>query len=213
MGWAVRDNGGPGNLVSSSISISNYEAGFRIVQGITTVAGTYTGGSDRVSDWTRYARSRHAATPAMLTTLPVTVTISAFLGILTASSTVKRFGTLEWNPITMLQLLQATDYTAACRAGTFFAGLGLLSITIFVNYTQNCVSSGMDMAMLMPRYLSRRRGAMLLSILGILAQPWRFLTQATTFLTVLGSFGVFMSPAAAVLMSDYWLVRKGKWVA
>lgn len=111
----------------------------------------------------------------------------------------------------MIQSVQQMMYTPACRAGTFFAGLGLLSVTIFVNYTQNCVSSGMDLAMLAPKYLSRRRGSIIFSILGIIAQPWRFLTQAETFITVLSSFGVFMSPAAAVLMSDFWLVRKTKW--
>ena len=45
----------------------------------------------------------------------------------------------------------------------------------------------------------------------VLANPWRFLTQAETFITVLSSFGVFMSPAAAVLVVDFWLVRKQKW--
>lgn len=36
--------------------------------------------------------------------------------------------------------------------------------------------------------------------------------QATTFITVLSSFGVFMSPAAAILVVDFWLVRKQKWI-
>ena len=92
-----------------------------------------------------------------------------------------------------------------------FAGVGLLFVTVFINYTQNCVSSGMDMAMLIPRYLSRRRGSLVFSLLGVLANPWRFLTQAETFITVLSSFGVFMSPAAAVLVADFWLVRRTRW--
>ncbi|RDW95060.1 hypothetical protein BP5796_00823 [Coleophoma crateriformis] len=211
MGWAVAANHGPGNLVSPAIAITKYEAGFKMVQGITSIAGTYTGGSDRVSDWTRYAKSRHAATPAMLTCLPITVTLTALAGVITTSATTHYLGTVQWNPLIMLQGVQQTMYTPGCRAGTFFAGLGLLSVTIFVNYTQNCVSSGMDLAMLAPKYLSRRRGSIIFSILGIIAQPWRFLTQAATFITVLSSFGVFMSPAAAVLMSDFWLVRRTKW--
>jgi NCS1 family nucleobase:cation symporter-1 len=43
-------NGGhAGNLVAPAISLTKAEAGFRVIQGITSVAGTYTGGSDRVS--------------------------------------------------------------------------------------------------------------------------------------------------------------------
>jgi NCS1 family nucleobase:cation symporter-1 len=207
----VQENGGsPGNLVSPAIVLTRTETNFRIVQGITSVAGTYTGGSDRVSDWTRYSRKRHSYTPAVFS-LALSVILTALVGIITASALTARFGIVQWNPLISLQTIQAEQYTATCRAGTFFAGLGLLTLTIFVNYTQNCVSSGMDMAMLFPKYLSQRRGAVIFSILGILAQPWRFLTQATTFITVLSSFGVFMSPAAAILTIDFWLIRKQKW--
>lgn len=211
MGWAVHANGGAGNLVSPAIEVPQSQVGFLMVQGITSIAGTYTGGSDRVSDWTRYAKHRHSPTLAQLTALPLTVTLVALIGIITTSATAEMFGTVQWNPLVMLQILQAEYYTAACRAGTFFAGVGLLSVTVFINYTQNCVSSGMDVAMLVPRYVSRRRGSIIFSILGILAQPWRFLTQATTFIVVLSSFGVFMSPAAAILTVDFWLVRKTIW--
>ncbi|KAF2832563.1 putative nicotinamide riboside transporter 1, partial [Ophiobolus disseminans] len=211
MAWAVHANGGsPGDLVSPAIKLSRAEAGFRVVQGITSVAGTYTGGTDRVSDWTRYGRSRHTSTPAIIT-LAVTVILTALVGIISTSALAQRYGMLQWNPLLTLQYIQQENYTPTCRAGTFFAGLGLLSVTVFVNYTQNCVSSGMDVAMLYPRYITQRRGALIFSILGVLANPWRFLTQASTFITVLSSFGVFMAPAAAILVVDFWLVRRTRW--
>lgn len=211
MGWAISANGGPGDLVSPAVAVPKSQVGFLMVQGITSVAGTYTGGSDRVSDWTRYARSRHAPTLAQLTALPVTVTLVALVGIIATSATGELLGSTQWNPMIMLQEVQVTWYTPACRAGTFFAGVGLLFVTVFINYTQNCVSSGMDVAMLIPRYVSRRRGSIIFSILGVLANPWRFLTQAETFITVLSSFGVFMSPAAAILVVDFWLIRRCNW--
>lgn len=139
MAWAVHANGGPGNIVGPAIEVPASKVGFLMVQGITSVAGTYTGGSDRVSDWTRYGKHRHSPTLAQLTALPLTVTLVAFIGIITTSATSQMFGTVQWNPLIMLQLVQAQSYTAACRAGTFFAGLGLLCVTVFVNYTQNCV--------------------------------------------------------------------------
>ncbi|ORX95917.1 permease for cytosine/purines, uracil, thiamine, allantoin-domain-containing protein [Clohesyomyces aquaticus] len=211
MGWAVHENGGsPGNLVAPAIKLSKAEAGFRVIQGITSVAGTYTGGSDRVSDWTRYGRRRHSSTPA-IAMLAFTVILTALVGIISTSALYERYGMLEWNPLIMLQWVQQNYYTPKCRAGTFFAGVGLLSVTIFVNYTQNCVSSGMDVAMIFPRYVSQRRGAIIFSICGVLANPWRFLTQAETFITVLSSFGVFMSPAAAILIVDFWIIRRQKW--
>jgi hypothetical protein len=132
MGWAVHANGGsPGDLVSPAIKLSRAEAGFRVVQGITSVAGTYTGGTDRVSDWTRYGRKRHTSTPAIFT-LAVTVILTALVGIISTSALAQRYGMLEWNPLIMLQWIQLNYYTPVCRAGTFFAGLGLLSVTVFV---------------------------------------------------------------------------------
>lgn len=204
------NGGSPGNLITPSIKLSNAEIGFRVMQGITSVAGTYTGGTDRVSDWTRYGRSRHTSTPAIIS-LAITVILTALVGIISTSALAQVYGETQWNPLVTLQTVQALNYSAACRAGTFFAGIGLLSVTVFVNYTQNCVSSGMDVAMLMPKYITQRRGAIIFSILGVLAQPWRYLTGATTFITVLSSFGVFMSPAAAILVVDFWIIRKTKW--
>jgi len=166
MGYAVSANGGSaGNLIKPAIALTRTDAAFKIVQGITSVAGTYTGGTDRVSDWTRYGKRRHTSTPAILV-LAFTVILAAFLGIVATSAFAEAYGELQWNPLIMLQYIQAKDYTPACRAGTFFAGLGLLCLTVFVNYTQNCVSSGMDMAMLAPRFISQRRGAVIFSILG-----------------------------------------------
>lgn len=57
-------NGGhAGNLVAPAISLTKAEAGFRVIQGITSVAGTYTGGSDRVSG----TNSRFLILPSHLT--------------------------------------------------------------------------------------------------------------------------------------------------
>lgn len=47
----------------------------------------------------------------------------------------------------------------------------------------------MDLVGLFPRFITMRRGAFIMCVCGILVQPWRFLSQATTFLTVLSSFG------------------------
>lgn len=55
--------------------------------------------------------------------------------------------------------------------------------------TQNTVASGMDVAGLFPRYINLIRGSCGLAIIGVVIQPWRFLTQATTFITVLSTFG------------------------
>ncbi len=102
MGWAVSANGGPGNLIKPAVTVSKSQVSFLMLQGITSVAGTYTGGSDRVSDWTRYAKSRHAPTLAQLTALPITVTLFALVGIVATSATAGLLGEVQWNPMIMV---------------------------------------------------------------------------------------------------------------
>ncbi len=110
----------------------------------------------------------------------------------------------------MLQYVQEHQYTAACRAGTFFVGLAFTGSQIFINMTQNCVATGMDLAGVLPRFITLRRGGFIVCIVGLLIQPWRFLTQASTFLAVIGSFQVFIAPMTGILVCDYWLIRRRK---
>jgi NCS1 family nucleobase:cation symporter-1 len=121
------------------------------------------------------------------------------------------YGTVMWNPLVMLQYVQLHHYTAACRAGTFFAGLGFLSSQLWVNVTQNTISSGMDLAGLAPKYITQRRGALILAVCGIIIQPWGFLAKANVFITVLSPFGVFIAPITGIVIADLWIVRKQKW--
>lgn len=143
--------------------------------------------------------------------MPVVITLCALLGVLTASATRAHFGTAMWQPLTILAYVQSSDYTAGCRAATFFAGLAIYMHQVFVNVTQNNVGAGMDLAGIFPRYISMKRGALLLMILGVLIQPWRFFTQATIFLSVISTFAVFASVTTAILVLDYWVIRKRCW--
>lgn len=56
-----------------------------------------------------------------------------------------------------------------------------------------------------------KRGALILAVLSIAINPWRFLTQASIFITVLSTFAIFSSVTSPTLTADYWLVRKKAW--
>ncbi|RDW73384.1 hypothetical protein BP6252_07291 [Coleophoma cylindrospora] len=211
LGWALRSNGGAGNLLSSSLHLTRTEKAFRLVQCMSSVGGTWGGAAERFSDWTRFERKRHTSTPGMVIALPVTVTLSALFGVLITTATSKMYGTVQWNPLLLLQAIQADTYTPASRAGTFFAGLGLLTSQIFVNLTQNTIPYGMDLAGLFPRYLSMKRASVMLVFLTIIAQPWRFLSQASIFVTILSVLSVYTSVTTSILIVDYFIIRKRMW--
>lgn len=121
--------------------------------------------------------------------MPVCITLCGLLGVLTASATLAHDGKAQWQPLVILYFIQNESYTPAGRALTFFAGLAIWSHQVFVNVTQNNVGAGMDLAGIFPRYISTQRGAILLTVFGIIVQPWRFFSQATVFISVISSFG------------------------
>lgn len=190
MAWAVSKNrGSAGDLVSPAIALSSSDRGFRFVQCVSSVVGTYGGSADRFSDWTRFSKKKNSYILGSATAMPVVITLCAILGVLTASATRGHYGTAMWQPLTILSYVQTESYGPGGRAATFFAGLAIWSHQIFVNVTQNNVGAGMDLAGIFPRYISTQRGALLLCVVGVLVQPWRFLTQATVFISVISSFG------------------------
>jgi len=239
LGWAVHQNGGSaGALVSPTVHLSTKNKAFYFIQCVSSVGATFTGAAERVSDWSRFSKTRNAAFPAMIITLPICLTISAVIGVYMTSAFYEAYGlvddTVVWSPLVMLQYVQTLDYTPDCRAGTFFAGVGILSTQIFVNLTNNTVPFGMDFAAYFPRYIDMKRGCMIGCILGFACNPWRFLSQAIIFVEIMSGFSskcieqllsfllyfsqaysflalVFSCAGAAILVADFWIIRKRMW--
>jgi NCS1 family nucleobase:cation symporter-1 len=151
LGWVIHQNGGTGPLIASNIKLTSSQRAFLFVQCISSTASSWGATGDRFSDWTRFSRTRHASTPALFTGAPVLLTLTAMVGAFTTSAFYSLFGKVIWTPLGMLLYAQQVQYTPLCRAGTFFAGVGLLISLIYVNIVQCTVAFGMDFAGLMPR--------------------------------------------------------------
>lgn len=129
-------------------------------------------------------------------------------GIFITSATAEIYGKYVWNPFELLIFIQQQQpLTAAARAGTFFAGLGFLCSQIALCIVLNCVSAGMDLAALCPKWINIRRGTYFLSFIAVAICPWNYVTKPTTFITVLSGWSVFLSPMTGIVVSDYFLVR------
>ena len=208
--WSLGTNGGVTPL-PPKIAISSAERSFRILQAMSAVAGSWTGACIRQSDWTRFAKSKRVPAFHQLVSGPVTVIVCAILGAYSTSAVAEKYGRTIWNPIAVLQYLLTNNYDAATRAGCFFAGLGFFVSQVATNLVQNSVSCGMDLAALLPRYIDVTRGALFMCLVGYVINPWRFVNSPGTFITVLSSFGMFVSPLAGINAVDFWVVRRMRW--
>ncbi|KAK5710785.1 hypothetical protein LTR17_018701 [Elasticomyces elasticus] len=120
-----------------------------------------------------------------------------------ASSQVIYGGEVQWNPLFVILLWDN-------RTGKFFAGFLFCFANIMTNVAGNSVPFANDLMGLFPKYINIRRGQIICAILGFAICPWLIQAKAARFLAFLNGYTVFLGPLIGLLISDYWLVRRGK---
>ncbi|KAG0697825.1 permease for cytosine/purines, uracil, thiamine, allantoin-domain-containing protein [Suillus ampliporus] len=207
--WAVSNTHSGGPLFREPASPVHGGTGWAMLFGITAILGAWGGGTVGQSDWTRYANRPYAPTLSQFIAAPFCIIVCATIGIVVTSCAQEIVGSLIWEPFLLLATLQ--DYyndSPRVRAAIFFAGLGCVCAQLGISIVLNSVSAGMDLSGVVPRYINIRRGAYLLAILGLASNPWQYLSNASTFLTVISSFGIFFAPFSGILLADYFVVRR-----
>lgn len=61
-----------------------------------------------------------------------------------------------------------------------------------------------------PSYINIRRGAYIGLVLSIAMCPWELLSSASTFISVLSAYSVFLGPWTGIMVCDYWILRHGR---
>lgn len=205
--WAVRTAHGAGSLIHSPAVASGSTLSWNVVYGIQAILGLWSGGIVGQSDWTRYAATQNASIFGQGVTAPLTIIITALCGLIITSATYEIYGEYFWNPFELLLHIQSVSMTPAARAGTFFSGLAFLSSQLALCIVLNGISTGMDMAALCPRWINIRRGCFILTIIAVAVCPWNYVNNASTFITVLSGWSVFLSGMTGILIGDYFFVR------
>ena len=207
LGWAISTANGPGTLINAGSKVHGSTLSWNAIYGLQSMLGSQASGCLGQSDWTRYAKTTNAALFGQLVTAPITICVTAICGILITSAAEKIYGTYLWNPFELVLTIQQESPTAGARAGTFFAGLGFLSSQLALCIILNCVSAGMDLAALCPKWINIRRGSYLVSVIAMAILPWNYVTEPTTFINVLSGWSVFLSPMTGLVVTDFFLVR------
>ena len=116
------------------------------------------------------------------------------------------YGEYLWNP---LDIISNWLGSPGGRAAAFFAALSWYIAQVGTNITANSISAANDMTVMCPKYINIKRGCVLAAVIGGWAiVPWEILSSATTFLSFMGGYSVFLAPMAGIIASDYWLVKK-----
>ncbi|GKT56686.1 NCS1 nucleoside transporter family protein [Colletotrichum tofieldiae] len=215
--WALATMGpsGFGDTITSGSALPNTggpdSVAWLMVYGIVSTIGSIAAGILNQNDYSRFATQPKHAIVGQAISFPFYGIFSSLIGILVTAATQHRFGgEAIWNPPTLFAQLLAQDETAGTRAACFFAGLCLVISQIGVNVPGNALAGGFDLAATFPKYLNIRRGAYITAIFSAVVNPWRLVNTATTFLTVLSSYSVFLAPMTGLMISSYLIVNKKK---
>jgi NCS1 family nucleobase:cation symporter-1 len=207
--WSLVRAKGIGPVIKQPNTIYGSALGWAIVKGIMSSIANFATLIVNDPDFSRFAQKPRDALWSQFFTIPVGFATTSFIGIMVSSSSVVIFGGEPiWNPLDLLNSFLG-EGGAGNRAGVFLIAAAFVLAQLGTNIAANSVSAGTDMTALMPKYINIRRGGYICAAVGLAMCPWNLLSSSNNFTTYLSAYSVFLSSIAGVMISDYYLVRKG----
>jgi len=207
--WALATMEGFGEIISSKPALQDISKGWTICYAIISAIGGISAGILNQADYARFAeRPRNAWYGQIAAAAPYSI-ISSVIGILVTAATQRRYGAPIWSlPDLMIAMMHAGG--SRSRAAGFFAGVAMIISQWGINVPGNALSGGFDLAATFPTFINIRRGAYITAALSVVVNPWQLLATASTFLSVLSSYSVFLGPMIGLMISSYYIVNKQK---
>ncbi|KAI1842319.1 hypothetical protein JX266_011487 [Neoarthrinium moseri] len=211
MGWAIQKNGGSIGSFSfaGQVTLSGAALVWPMIQAINSVMGALCPILINQPDVARYATKPEQATWSQGTGILISKVIVMFVSCATTSASTGFLGKSYWNVWDLYDAILTQYWSPAARAGIFFVALGMVLATIATNAGSNSLPVGADTSGLWPRWVTIVRGQVVCALLAPLCVPWKIIASATSFLTFLGSYTVFLMPICGVMIVDYWVLRRG----
>ncbi|KAH6991421.1 uracil permease [Ilyonectria sp. MPI-CAGE-AT-0026] len=215
--WSTVRAGGGGAMLSDVSGVSGVEPakggalGWAFVAAVTANIGGIATHMWSQSDYTRYARKPGDQILAQLVMVPLGTIVVACIGIICTSCAASLYpdeDKLLWQPYAFLNAIREHEGNRSARAGVAFASIAFMFSQFGMVVASNLVVAGIDLAALLPRWFTIRRGGYATLLCAFIMQPWSLLNSATNFLTVVGSFNVFLGPLMGIMFADYFLLRK-----
>ena len=197
--WAITEGGGLGNLMSQPAT-KPFADTFAV--GLTSGVSFWATLALNIPDFSRFARSQRAQMIGQAVAMPTTMTLFAFIGVVTTAATIVVFGKAIAYPDELV-----TKFENPLIIGVSMLGLAIA--TLSTNIAANVVSPANDFANLAPSKISYRGGGIITAVIGVLICPWLILKSAGSYIYVwLVGYGVLLGPIGAIMIVDYFVLRR-----
>ncbi|KAI1802671.1 uracil permease [Daldinia bambusicola] len=208
--WSLATAKGVGPLFKTGVALpqGSWSVSWLLMAGINQTVGGIAAGITNGSDFSRYSRNWKDYVIGTFMSGWITGVLVCLVGLVTTSAAQKIYGEVYWNPPDLLMMMMDNgNGSPASRAGVFFLAFGFGLTSMFENICGNAVSGGIDLAGLWPHYINIRRGAIITFVAAWVVQPWQLVNRAVTFIQVLSSFSVFLSPMIGLMAADFFILR------
>ncbi|GDX82624.1 nitrate reductase [Deltaproteobacteria bacterium] len=223
--WVMGRAGGLGSMLnqpSKYATIGEFWPVF--VPSVTGMVAFWSTLALNIPDFTRFGKGQREQMVGQALGLPTTmIAFSALAVMITSASMVVLPGTPAsdlWNPEFLLGKMTSAEAPAGLAAPLIASAAtraivavisvaGIVLATLSVNIAANVVGPANDFANLAPKLISFKTGGLITGILGILCLPWKLMEDQATYLGGwLGGIGILLGPVAAIMIADYWVIRR-----
>ncbi|CAK7207552.1 hypothetical protein SEUCBS139899_010362 [Sporothrix eucalyptigena] len=208
--WCVHYGGGLSiDSVSATVPVTGSALGWGMLNGINSCLGVTSALLVNQPDLTRYTRRPKDAGWRQAFSIFASKTLIFFFGIGATAAVQAKFGEAYWNQWDLLNAVLDRFWGPGARAGVFFASVGFSLSVLGVNIGCNAIPFGADVTGLLPRVFKIVRGQLFCGIISLAIVPWKLLTSGAGFITFLGSYNIFIAPICGIIITDYYLIKKG----
>jgi NCS1 family nucleobase:cation symporter-1 len=204
--WALHAGGGVAHVFSASAKLQGGHAQFWSLfwPGLAANFGYWATLSLNIPDFTRFVTSQRAQVIGQTFGLPTMMTAFSFLGIAVTAATVVIYGKPVWDPVALL-----TRLLGGLPVLLVIAMVIVVISQVSTNMAANVVSPSNDFSNLAPTVISFRMGGIITALIGVVSFPWVLYRDAGSYIfTWLGGYGSLLAAIGAVMIVDYWILRR-----
>lgn len=188
-----------------AIAAGSNELGFwSYLLWFTSMVGFWATMSISISDITRFAKSQKDQIAGQFIGLPGTMIFYSFTGIFVTCAAVLAFPDVlvaedaPWDPVSLINRFKNPGVI-------IFAQIAMLIATLSTNIAANVIAPANAISNVFPRQLSFRMGGVIAGLTGIVLCPWWLMNDISSLLIFISGL---LGPVLAVLLCDYFLIRK-----
>ncbi len=201
--WMVIKAGGHISLDLSPHQATGWGLSYEMIAAIALNVSFFSTFLLNFADFGRLAPNRKTVVRGNFFGLPVNFIMFAIVAVTVTSASIVVFGKAITDPV---KLIEMTDNTPAILLGA----LVFVVATIGINIVADFISCAYDFSNMAPRKIDFFRGGLIAAVLSVFTLPWHLYSNPDSIAYFVGGLGAFLGPLFGVLVSDYWIIRRGE---